>query len=69
MTTKSTLEKSTIIIVFKILYIIDRRKGICLLLFYKIVNHEINVTSEGILILVKWGIRKSNTQYIYAYSI
>ncbi len=40
-------------------------------LFYNIITHEVNVTSEGILILVKEGRNQeqSSTQYIYAYGI
>ncbi len=37
----------------------DRGRDIRLTLFYKIVNHEANVTSEGILILAK-GTMKSH---------
>ncbi len=37
----------------------DSGRNICLTLFYKIVNHEVNIASEGIPILVKEGTRKS----------
>ncbi len=41
--------------------LVDERMNICWMLFYKIVNHKVNVPSEG------GNKHKSSTQYIYAY--
>ncbi len=36
----------------------EGRRDACLALVYKIINHEVNVPSEGICILTKGGTRK-----------
>ncbi len=43
----------------------DRRKHLCLTLFYKIMNHGVNYSSEGILLLAKGGTKKNQAHNIF----
>ncbi len=43
------------------------RKDTCLSLFYKIVNHEVNVPSDSIIRQVKGGTRESQTHRTFMY--
>ncbi len=45
----------------------DRRSNICLTLFYKIVNHEVNVASDGIIIPMNRGTRQSQAHNTFIY--
>ncbi len=64
MTTESTLQKSGIIIVLKMINDLgwrdptDRRRDKSLIFFYKIATNELNATSEGVLVLAKGEARQ-----------
>ncbi len=70
--TGSTLKKSFIIIMLKMINdlgwrdLADSRRDTCLMLFYELVDHEVNVPSERKPILTR-NQETLSTQYILAY--
>ncbi len=42
----------------------DRKTDTQLTVFYMFVNYKVNISSEGIIIPMKWGTRKSQTHNI-----